>query len=108
MGARTNFEMKDAKGSVWLYSHWGGDTKFADLANALEKARPRWHDVPYAMRIVVSQLIGDTWDSETGFGLSSYFCSEEQYTPVCVDFENGVVIINGESQSFDDYVSDWV
>ncbi len=27
MGSRTNFELKDYKGSVWLYSHWGGDSK---------------------------------------------------------------------------------
>ena len=108
MGARTNFEMKDAKGSVWLYSHWGGDTKFVDLANALRQAQPRWHDETYAMRIVVSQLIGNEWDSETGFGLSSYEAGEENYTPITVDFHNRNVVVNGEVQSFEDYVLDWL
>ena len=103
MGARTNFELKDSKGSVWLYSHWGGDSKMEDLANALEKAEPRWDDITYGMRIVVSQLIGNAWDSETGFGISSYEAGEESYEPVCVDFTNKTVssdTFNLDFQSF--------
>jgi hypothetical protein len=105
MGARTNFELKDSKGSVWLYSHWGGDDKIADLARALAKAEPRWNDTSYAMRIVVSQLVGNEWDSETGFGLSSYETGEESYEPVCVDFANNIVSYKDNEYSFQEFTT---
>lgn len=108
MGARTNFELKDSKGSVWLYSHWGGDDKMTDLAAALEKAESRWNDTTYAMRIVVSQLIGKDWDSETGFGLSSYEANEESYEPVCVDFTNKIVSSDTFSLDFQSFVNIYV
>jgi len=104
MGARTNFELKDSQGSVWLYSHWGGETKRTDLANALAKAEPRWNDITYGMRIVVSQLIGSEWDSETGYGISSYEAGEEGYEPVCVDFINKIVSFGDEEYLFAGFV----
>ena len=55
---------------VWLYSHWGGHNRVSDLAEALKAARPRWNDSAYATRIAISQIIGDAWDRETGFGIS--------------------------------------
>jgi hypothetical protein len=100
MGARTNFELRDSKGSVWLYSHWGGDTKITDLQHALAKAEPRWTDTSYAMRIVVSQLIGSDWDSETGYGLSSFECGEESYDPIIVDFTGEIVTYQDKDYSF--------
>jgi hypothetical protein len=104
MGARTNFELKDYKGSVWLYSHWGGDSKANDLAYALEKAEPRWEDPTYAMRIVISQLIGNQWDSETGYGISSYECGEESYQPISVDFVTNTVNYQDIIYPFEDFV----
>lgn len=104
MGARTNFELKDSQGSIWLYSHWGGDSKVRDLANALEVAKPRWGDVPYAIRIVVSQIIGNDWNSETGYGLTSYFASEEQYEPISADFETNRIEYRGQLYSFDEFI----
>ena len=105
MGARTNFELKDSKGSVWLYSHWGGDTKAQDFADALAKAMPRWSDTTYAMRIVVSQLIGKDWDSETGYGLSSYASGEEGYSPLCIDFYNQIVDYEDVLYSYQGFVN---
>ena len=105
MGARTNFELKDSQGSVWLYSHWGGDNKATDLATALFKAEPRWSDVPYAMRIVVSQLIGDEWSSETGYGLSSYESGEESYSPVVVNFPAMTVEYEECEYTFSEFVN---
>lgn len=104
MGARTNFELKDAKGSVWLYSHWGGDTKVEDLANALAKAEPRWTDPTYAMRIVVSQLIGDQWNDTTGYGLSSYEHGEESYLPICVNFDTETVTYDDVEYNYQDFI----
>lgn len=104
MGSRTNFQLKDSQGSVWLYSHHGGDSKLNDLAYALDKAEPRWTDASYGIRIIVSQLIGDSWDSETGFGLSSYEAGEESYQPVCVDFTNYTVTCQEIVYEFVDFV----
>lgn len=70
MGDRIVYSIKQDKDlSVNLYSHWGGGNRFANLANALKAAEPRWNDTSYATRIIVSQLIGDDWAEETGFGL---------------------------------------
>lgn len=70
MGDRIVYSIKqDQDLSVNLYSHWGGYDRFLNLANALHAAAPRWNDSSYATRIIVSQIIGDQWNSETGFGL---------------------------------------
>ena len=105
MGARTNFELRDAKGSVWLYSHWGGETKADDLMAALEKAQPRWNDPSYAMRIVVSQLIGSDWESETGYGLSSYEYGEESYDPIIVNFATDLITYQDRDYSFQGFLN---
>lgn len=70
MGDRIVYTIKQDKDlSLNLYSHWGGYDRFENLANALQAAQPRWDDSAYAARIIVSQLIGDQWAEETGFGL---------------------------------------
>ena len=70
MGDRIVYTIRQDKDlSVNLYSHWGGSDRFEILANALRSAQPRWNDVPYATRIIVSQIIGTAWDDELGFGL---------------------------------------
>lgn len=56
--------------TLYLYSHWGGRGLYFQLADALVTARPRWNDPAYATRICVSQIIGDDWARETGYGLS--------------------------------------
>lgn len=70
MGDRIVFSIKQADNmSLNLYSHWGGYERFVNLAKALKAAEPRWSDESYAARIIVSQLVGDQWENETGFGL---------------------------------------
>ena len=105
MGARTNFELQDAKGSIWLYSHSGGDDKSMDFAKALEHARPRWGDTPYAIRMVVSHLIQDRLLDDTGYGLTSYEAGEESYDPLTANFETKVVYYEQEFFTFEDFVA---
>lgn len=83
-GFRETSERKEE--TIWLYSHWGGSSRFADLANALVKASPRWNDPSYATRIAISQIIGDNWNSEYGFGLytSSEYKGDNEYSEVLV------------------------
>jgi hypothetical protein len=105
MGARTNFHFKQGDNYVTLYSHWGGDTQLLDLAVALKKATPRWGDIGYATRIVISTLIGNDWNSETGFGLyAGEIGGEESYHHVVIDMDNQIVIVDGHSHSFDSFI----
>lgn len=108
MGARTNFHFKTAEGELTLYSHWGGDSKDTDLAMALKKAMPRLSmgDTSYALRIVVSQLIGPDWDSETGYGLFvGPEGGEEQYHYTMVDFTTNTVIDTDSSHTIDEFIN---
>lgn len=106
MGARVNFVFKqdDSGYDVTLYSHWGDNTWADDLAYALSKAEPRWSDPTYATRIVVSQLIGDDWNKETGYGL---FVSDGNITyldhPVIVNFIDNTV----DGQSFKSFIEEY-
>jgi hypothetical protein len=94
MGARTNFTFRTETGDLTLYSHWGGDSKSSDLAAALKAALPRINmlDTSYALRIIVSQLIGESWNEETGFGLFvGSEGGEESYDWVIVNLVNNTV-----------------
>jgi len=72
MGDRAiiQFKADESTPSINLYTHWGGSKRYTDLADALEFARPRWSDPEYATRICISQIIGNDWNDEHGFGLS--------------------------------------
>ena len=104
MGARINFVFKayeSEKAHVTLYSHWGETNWRDDLYQALDKARPRWDDPSYGIRIVVSQLIADKWNDETGFGLFTSVDGEDLGdTTVLVDFTNETVNDTGNEHSF--------
>ena len=105
MGARTAWKLLQNGQELSLYSHWGGETKLADTKQALSAARTRWSDDTYAMRIFVSQIIGNDWDSETGFGLGLGYEFEEEYTPCSVDFTNRKITWgDSEPVSFADFL----
>jgi hypothetical protein len=108
MGARINFVLKvypTEQAHVTLYSHWGETNWREDLAMALHKATPRWTDQNYAARIVVSQLIGDQWNKETGYGLFTSVDGEDLGdTTVVVDFTKQTVNDTGNEHSFGAFV----
>lgn len=54
---------------IFMYRQWGGSDQNEIFAHALEKARPRWHDDSYATRIMLSQMVGDDWSGELGYGI---------------------------------------
>ena len=72
MGDRANWGFIQEVGApiINLYTHWQGSERHELLANALQYARPRWSDPSYGTRIVISQIIGDEWSNETGWGLT--------------------------------------
>jgi hypothetical protein len=83
MGDRANFGFRQGNGdTIFLYGHWAGYGMMARLAQAIEVARPRWRDESYATRIAISNLIGDEWDQEYSWGISTYIGDNEHSVPV--------------------------
>jgi hypothetical protein len=111
MGARTTWAIKTEKGDavVWLYSHWGGDSKFEDTQEALKNAEPRWTDVSYGARIFISQIIGKQWDSETGFGITTGTLDEvpfeESYELAFVDFTRQMITYGNDEFTFGEFLA---
>jgi hypothetical protein len=58
----------------------------ANLAEAVAKAQPRWSDPSYATRIAISNLIGDGWSMETGWGLHVNEIGDNEHKIAIVDF----------------------
>lgn len=74
MGDRIAFgfraEPNKPESTIWLYAHWSGAHRYDHVRNALVAARPRWNDSSYATRIAISQIVGESWNDEHGFGIS--------------------------------------
>ena len=109
MGDRIVYSIKQDKDlSVNLYSHWGGYDRFAALARALKAAEPRWNDVSYGTRIIVSQLIGSDWADELGFGL---WASNEHgmyggdHPDIIIDMVNKTVEDETGIHSFESFIN---
>lgn len=102
MGARINYVFNDGTDhAVALYSHWGETGWQEDIAHAIWMAKPRWTDTSYATRIIISQLISDQWNSETGFGLFAINPNNPELwdTTVVIDMVNKQI----DGHSFDEF-----
>ena len=111
MGSRTESIIKEDNSgiAVHLYSHNGGEDKFADTQRALISAMPRWSDTSYGVRIFISQIIGNEWDSVTGFGIAvgsdSDNLFEESYFHAVIDFPNQRVTFGSHEWTFDEFIT---
>lgn len=109
MGDRVVYTIKQDKDlSVNLYSHWGGYDRFTALARALQAAEPRWNDMSYCTRIIVSQLIGDDWSQETGFGLwasNSDGAYGGDHPDIVIDLVNKTVEDETGIHEFNDFIN---
>jgi len=112
MGSRTTWKIvtNDSGAVTWLYSHWGGDSKFADTQNALIAAMPRWSDETYGARIFVSNIVRENWSGETGFGLTATLADaecpfEEGYFNAVIDFTEQRVALGSIEWSFEDFIA---
>ena len=118
MGARTTWEIRtNSETAIYLYSHHGGDSKWADTVSALKAAEPRWGDSSYGARIFISQIIGEFWNSETGFGIHAGPIGEvpfeESYFPMVVDFTSDTIRAGAYFYTFEEFleandVSEWL
>ena len=99
MGDRANFGFVQSNGeTIVLYGHWAGYNMLGKLADAVIKARPRWNDESYATRIVISQLIGDQWNMETGWGLSVNQLQDNEHKIAIVDFKQQTFSLHEEDE----------
>jgi hypothetical protein len=101
MGDRANFGFRADSESpvVVLYAHWGGYQMMANLAHAIETARPRWTDEGYATRIAISQLIGEEWNQEYSYGI---------YVNEIGDNEHSVPVVNWKDQEVSLYEASFI
>lgn len=79
MGDRAMAEIKTEDGSLYVYTHWGGEVLPAMAKDAILFAKPRWNDEPYAVKIIVDQLTKSGRDEETSFGLMLKPNAEDEY-----------------------------
>jgi hypothetical protein len=71
MGDRANFGIKTSDNdTIFIYLHWGGTDRHEIMANAISYAMTRDNDESYFTRILVSRIIAEDWNSETGSGMS--------------------------------------
>ena len=97
MGDRANFVFTQTDGnSVVLYGHWAGHQMLANLANALETARPRWNDDAYGTRIIISQMVGEEWNQELGWGISVNTILDNEHSIPVVNFITQTVSLYDE------------
>lgn len=89
MGDRANVQMRtnnDTGEGMYLYTHWGGTELPEDLRQALIAGKGRWGDDIYLSRIIVSRVVGDRWQEETGYGLSTYV-GDNEHPIIVVDHD---------------------
>lgn len=116
MGDRavTGFRETPESPTIFIYQHWVNGDQCDVLASALEASRPRWKDDSYATRICLSQIIGESWSGELGYGIYASGTSHgaDYYYILVVDWSRMVVMVcrNDDSDSvigelsFDDFL----
>lgn len=94
MGDRTNWGFVAEMGApvINLYGHWAGSERRELLAKALREAKPRWSDAGYATRIVMSQIIGDQWDTQYNWGVYVDQLGDNEHPYLMVFWEVGIVV----------------
>jgi hypothetical protein len=108
MGARCTFVFKQSKNqAVALYSHWGEDTMYEDLAAALQHAAPRKGDESYYTRMAVSYLLKDDLLDELHYGL--YACNPNDLGfmdhPIVIDLTDSTITDDTGTHSIDEFIN---
>ena len=98
MGDRANFGFRQSNGeTIVLYGHWAGHEMLKQLAVAVLRAKPRWNDEAYATRIAISQLVGEDWKQETGWGLSVNTILDNEHKIPVIDWSTGTFSLHEEA-----------
>lgn len=111
MGSRTTWKIvtNDSGAVTWLYSHWGGESKFADTQNALVTCMPRWDDATYGARSFISAIVREGWSDVTGFGITATLSNavvpfEESYFDAVIDFTTQRVTFGSREWGFEEFI----
>ena len=103
MGDRANFAFVQPNGNtIVLYGHWAGHNMLQNLAEAVAKAQGRWSDPSYATRIAVSQMIGDGWGFETGWGLLVNEIGDNEHKIPVIDWQQMTFSLHEEDSFFNE------
>ena len=101
MGDRANFAFVQPNGeTIVLYGHWAGYKMLESLAEAVAKAQGRWSDPAYATRMVISQMIGDGWSMETGWGLHVNEIGDNEHKIPVIDWGQLTFSLHEEDSFF--------
>jgi hypothetical protein len=109
MGARCTFVFKQKEDlAVALYSHWGEDSMYEDLARALQHAAVRNGDAEYYTRMAISYLLKDSIMDETGFGL--YACNPNTALsymdhPILIDLTDNTITHDDVEHKIDNFIN---
>ena len=103
MGDRANFVFVQPNGdTIVLYGHWAGHAMLENLAEAVAQAQSRWQDPSYATRIAISQMIGDGWGMETGWGLQVNEISDNEHKIPVVNWLECTFSLHEEDSFFNE------
>jgi hypothetical protein len=103
MGDRANFVFVQPSGeTIVLYGHWAGHNMLERLGEAVAKAQPRWTDPSYATRIAISQMIGDGWGMETGWGLQVNEISDNEHKIPVIDWLGQTMSLHEEDSFYNE------
>lgn len=107
MGDRGNIQVREgpSDNGVFFYAHWAGSDLPEIVKAALKRGRGRWGDTPYLARIIFSELIKDSIEGETGYGISTSECDPE-HPLIIVDDRAFTVTIGDTTYSYESYVED--
>jgi hypothetical protein len=89
MGDRANFGIRQNDGNtIFVYGHWAGENMLARFANALDYTQNvgRIDDPAYGTRIIISQLIGEGWSSDLGWGITVNHLADNEHKVPVFDF----------------------
>ena len=95
MGDRANFGLRQIDGNtIFIYGHWAGHNMLAKFAKALDACGARApHDEAYANRIIISQLVGEDWAGELGWGIAINYLPDNEHKVPVYDFSDDTVTL---------------
>jgi hypothetical protein len=103
VGDRANFVFVQPSGeTIVLYGHWAGYNMLERLGEAVAHAQSRWTDPSYATRIAISQMIGDGWGMETGWGLQVNEISDNEHKIPVINWLDNTFSLHEEDSHFNE------
>jgi hypothetical protein len=107
VGDRGNIRIEKDGNALYFYSHWGGYYLPQTLANALDRGRDRWDDPSYLTRIIFSEMIKESVEDTTGYGIS-FTRDDWEYEDLIVKLDTGMVVDrSGTERSYEEFVQEY-